>query len=138
MFYNAHYNMWGTMLIMWYFMRLVYSGGAKWLQRCWLDSSILDNMSSSSEFVFSFRSDVVTWSSKKKPTIALSSTEANYKDVLMIIICEVAWLCKLFVDLSLHVDNKALIYVKTFIAYNWPRTQCSMRGRNKLCSLPIH
>ncbi|MCO5567806.1 hypothetical protein L7F22_021502 [Adiantum nelumboides] len=32
-----------------------------------------------SDYMFYFGSDVVTWSSKKQPTVALSSTEAEYK-----------------------------------------------------------
>jgi hypothetical protein len=42
-------------------------------------------------FMFSFGSGVVSWSSKKQPTVALSSTEAKYKGVA-IVACEVVWL----------------------------------------------
>jgi hypothetical protein len=59
--------------------------------------------------MFSFGSAVVTWSSKKQPTIALSSTEAKYKGAAMVA-CEVAWFCKLLGDLGLHVDRQVVIY----------------------------
>jgi len=41
--------------------------------------------------MFSFGSGVVGWSSKKQPTIALSSTETKYRGVA-IVACEVVWL----------------------------------------------
>jgi hypothetical protein len=53
--------------------------------------------------MFSFRSGVVSWSSKKQPTVALSSTEAEYRGVT-IAACEVVWLQKLLSDLGQSVD----------------------------------
>jgi hypothetical protein len=44
--------------------------------------------------MFSFGSGVVSWSSKKQPIVALSSTEAKYKGGA-IAACEVVWLQKL-------------------------------------------
>jgi hypothetical protein len=66
-------------------------------------SSISDKRSTSS-FMFSFGSVAVTWNNKKQLTVALLSTEAEYRDVAMVA-CEVAWLRKLFGDLGLHVDR---------------------------------
>ncbi len=40
--------------------------------------------------MLSFGSGVVSWSSKKQPTVALSSTEVEYKSVA-IAACEVVW-----------------------------------------------
>jgi hypothetical protein len=70
--------------------------------------SISDKRSTSA-FMFSFGSDAITWSSKKQSTIALSSTEAEYK-VATMAACEIAWLHKLFGDLGLHVDRQVVIY----------------------------
>jgi len=53
---------------------------------------------STSGFMFSFGSGVVSWSSKKQPTIALSNTEAKYRGAT-IATCEVVWLQKLLSDL---------------------------------------
>ena len=50
--------------------------------------SIVDRRSTSG-FIFSFRSAAITWSSKNQPTIALSSTEAEYRGVA-VVACEVA------------------------------------------------
>jgi hypothetical protein len=70
--------------------------------------SISDRRSTSG-FMFSFGSATVTWSSKKEPTVALSSTEAEYKGAAMAA-CEVVWLRKLLGDLGLHVDRQVVIY----------------------------
>jgi hypothetical protein len=64
----------------------------------------ISNRRSTSSFMFSFGSAVVTWSSKKQPTVALSSTEAEYRGAAMAV-CEVAWFRKLLGDLGLHVDR---------------------------------
>lgn len=70
--------------------------------------SISDRRSTSG-YMFSFGSDDVTWSSKKQPTVALSSTEAEYRGATMTA-CEVAWLHKLLADLGLHVYAQVAIY----------------------------
>jgi hypothetical protein len=49
--------------------------------------------------MFSFGSGVVSWSSKKQPTIALSNTEVEYRGVT-VVVCEVVWLQKLLSDLG--------------------------------------
>jgi hypothetical protein len=59
--------------------------------------------------MFSFGSGAVSWSSKKQPTVALSSIEAEYKGVA-IIACEVVWLQKLFSDLRQLMDAPVVIY----------------------------
>jgi len=59
--------------------------------------------------MFSFGSGVVSWSSKKQPTVALSSTKAEYRGVT-IVACEVISLQKLFSDLGQLVDVPVVIY----------------------------
>jgi len=59
--------------------------------------------------MFYFESGVISWSSKKQPTVALSSTEAEYKGVA-IVACEVVWLQKLLSDLGQLVDVHVVIY----------------------------
>eukprot|EP00250_Pteridium_aquilinum_P023347 c26699_g1_i1 orf=1-477(-) len=70
--------------------------------------SISDRRSTSG-FMFSFGSATVMWSSKKQPTVALSSTEAEYRGAVMVA-CEVAWLRKLLGDLGMYVDRLVVIY----------------------------
>jgi len=59
--------------------------------------------------MFSFGSGVVSWSSKKQPTVALSKTEAEYRGAT-IAACEVVWLQKLLSDLGQLVDAPIVIY----------------------------
>jgi hypothetical protein len=63
---------------------------------------------STSGFMFSFGNGVVSWSSKKQPTVALSSTEAEYRGGV-IVACEVVWLQKLLSDLGQLVDAPIVI-----------------------------
>ena len=71
-------------------------------------SSISDRRSTSG-YVFSFGSATVTWSSKKQPTVALLSTEVEYRGAA-VVACEVAWLRTLLGDLGVHVDERVVIY----------------------------
>ncbi|MCO5551720.1 hypothetical protein L7F22_005224 [Adiantum nelumboides] len=62
---------------------------------------------STSDFMFSLGSASITWSSKKQPTVALSSTEAEYRGVAMAA-CEVAWLELLLGDLGIQHNPNVL------------------------------
>lgn len=64
---------------------------------------------SMSGFMFSFWIVVVTWSSKKQPTIALSSTSAEYRGAANAT-CEVTSLHTLLGDLGVQVDKQVVIY----------------------------
>ena len=50
--------------------------------------------------MFSLGSATVTWSSKKQPTVALLSTEVEYRGAA-VAACEVAWLEMLLADLGI-------------------------------------
>ena len=64
---------------------------------------------STSGYVFSLGSAAVTWSSKKQPTVALSSTEAEYRGAALAA-CESVWLCSLLADLGQHVSGPISLY----------------------------
>ncbi|MCO5593841.1 hypothetical protein L7F22_047859 [Adiantum nelumboides] len=64
---------------------------------------------STSGYIFSFGSAVVTWSNKKQPTVALLSTEAEYTGAT-VAACEVAWLKMLLQDLEIQVQDPVVIY----------------------------
>ena len=70
--------------------------------------SIADRRSTSG-FMFSFGSAAITWSSKKQPTVALLSTEAEYKGTT-VAACEVAWLHTLLGELGVQVDQQVVIH----------------------------
>jgi len=57
----------------------------------------------------SFGSGAVSWSNKKQPIVALSSTKAKYRGAA-IAACEVIWLQKLFSNLGQLVDAPIVIY----------------------------
>jgi len=59
--------------------------------------------------MFSFGRGDVSWSNKKQPTFALSSTKAKYRGVA-IVAYEVVWLQKLLSDLGQSVDGPVVIY----------------------------
>jgi hypothetical protein len=73
----------------------------------WADNVL--NKRSTSGFMFSFGNGDVSWSSKKQPIVALSSTEAKYRGVA-ITACEVVWLQKLLSDLGQLVNVPVVIY----------------------------
>jgi hypothetical protein len=58
-----------------------------------------DDRRSTIGYVFGIGSGVVSWSSKKQPTISLSSTEEEYKS-LCATTCEVVWLRRLLQDVG--------------------------------------
>ncbi|MCO5560421.1 hypothetical protein L7F22_014036 [Adiantum nelumboides] len=51
----------------------------------------------------------ITWSSKKQPTIALSSTKAKYRGAA-VVVCKVAWLELLLGDLGIQVQRPVVIH----------------------------
>ncbi len=71
-------------------------------------SNVSDRRSTSC-FMFSFGSGAIRWNSKKQPTVALSSTEVEYRGAT-IVACEVVWLQKLLSDLGQSVDAHVVIY----------------------------
>lgn len=64
---------------------------------------------STSGYVFSLGSAAVSWSSKKQTTVALSSTEAEYRGAAMAA-CEVAWLRKLLHSFGLHILQPVTLF----------------------------
>ena len=80
---------------------------------------------STSGFVFSLGSGAISWSSKKQPTVALSSTEAEYRGAA-VAPCEAVWLKRILKDLgipikdptSLYYDNMSSIYLARNLVFH--------------------
>ncbi|XP_031264166.1 uncharacterized protein LOC116122465 [Pistacia vera] len=76
---------------------------------CYADwAGDLSTRRSISGFCFNLGSGSVSWASKKQPTVALSSTEAEYR-AAMLATCESIWLTHLIKDLGEKVDYKVPI-----------------------------
>ena len=67
---------------------------------------------STSGYAFSLGSFMIVWSSKKQPTIAVSSTKAKYRGAV-VVTCEAIWLKRLLKDLQEEVSNPTTIYYDT-------------------------
>jgi hypothetical protein len=94
-------------------------------------ASNVSDRRSTSGFMFSFGSGVVSWSNKKQTTVALSSMEAEYRGAT-IATCEIVWLQKLLSNLGQLVDGRVVIIVITSIAYYLLTTWSIMLGQSTL------
>jgi hypothetical protein len=78
---------------------------------CYSDSDWAGNPNdrrSTTGYAFGIGFGVVSWSSKKKPTVSLSSTEAKYK-ALCATTCEVVWLRRLLQDVGEEQKEPTMI-----------------------------
>ena len=64
---------------------------------------------STSGYSFTLGTGAVSWSSKKQPTVALSSNEAEYRGAALAA-CEIDWLCTLLHSLDIVVDYAVVLY----------------------------
>lgn len=89
--------------------------------RGWSDSDWagdIDNRRSTTGYCFTLGGGAISWSSKKQPTVALSSTEAEYRAVCAAT-CEVVWLRQLLDELgfpqrkgsSILCDNQSCLAI---------------------------
>jgi hypothetical protein len=69
----------------------------------------LTDRRSTSGYSFTLGSAAIAWSSKKQPTVALWSTEAEYRGAV-VATCEAIWLIWLLKDLHEEVSDPTVIY----------------------------
>jgi hypothetical protein len=85
----------------------------------------LDDQRSTTGYAFGIGSGIVSWSSKKQPTVSLSSTETEYK-ALCATTCEVVWLRRLLQDVGeeqrkatiIKCDNQSSIKLENNLVYH--------------------
>ena len=87
-------------------------------------------------YAFSLGSAAITWINKKQSTVALSSTEAEYRGVA-VATCEAIWLKRLLKDLQEEVSDPTTIYCDNQHPAReeprFPRTDQAHRGALSLC-----
>ena len=108
-------------------MKGTYNYGLEFVASCdlllagYCDSdwaSSVDDRRSTSGYCFSLGSGVISWKSKKQPTVALSSIEAEYIAAKSAV-CEVVWLRSLLVEIHevqagatmIYCDNQSCIQI---------------------------
>lgn len=77
----------------------------------------LDDRKSTSGYIFSLGSGVISWSSKKQSTVALSSSEAEYA-ALTSAACQAIWLRWLLSDFLQEQEGAIEIYYDNMSAIN--------------------
>ena len=82
--------------------RLVVYSDADWAGK-------VSNHRSTFGFAFSLGRAQIAWSSKNQPTVALSSKEAEYQEVI-VATCEAIWLKQLLKDLHVDAMDLTTIY----------------------------
>lgn len=78
-------------------------------------ASCQDSRRSTTGFTMFLGSSLITWRSKKQPTVSLSSAEAEYK-ALALASCEMMWLTHLLKDLRVHAYAVHVLYSDSTVA----------------------
>ena len=86
-------------------------------------------------FVFSLGSGAISWSSKKKPTVALSSIEAEYKGGI-VAACNVVWLKRILKDQDVSIKYP-ILYCDNMSSIHMARN-CVFHARIKHIEVQYH
>lgn len=96
----------------------------------------LDDRKSTSGYIFCLGSNVISWSSNKQDTVALSSTEAEYIAANECA-CEAVWLRRILKDLQLEQEEPTRIYCDNMSAISLSRNSV-FHNRTKHIELRFH
>ena len=91
---------------------------------------------STSGFSFSLGSGAISWSSKKQPIVALSSTNAEYRGAT-VAACEAVWLKRILKDLGIPIKDPTPLYCDTMSSIYLARNSV-FHARTKHIELHYH
>jgi hypothetical protein len=93
-------------------LKLTYGIGPEIGLECYADASWGDDLNtrrSTTGYLTKLDGNIISWKSQRQPTVALSSTEAEYMS-LSAAVQEIIWLKKMLSNLKIYPESKVKIY----------------------------
>ena len=91
---------------------------------------------STSEFVFSLGSGAISWSCKKQPAVALSSTEGEYRGAA-VAACEAVWLKRILKDLGVPIKDPTTLFCDNMSSIYLARNRSTREQSISKCTITL-